>query len=71
MASSEPSLNRVTQFQAPMRNDIREAFRLSRIYAEGWNFARMDLPKKEITSNPYVSEPERTRWLDGYKKALS
>ena len=71
MASSEPSLNRVTQFQAPMRNDIREAFRLSRIYAEGWNFARMDLPEKEITSNPYVSEPERTRWLDGYKKALS
>jgi len=48
---------------------VTEAFRLSRIYAEGWNFARMGFPEKGITSNPYLTEPERTRWHEGYVKA--
>ena len=50
---------------------VKEAFRLSRVYAEGWNFARVTLSEKGITANPYVTEPERTRWREGYAKALS
>jgi len=70
-ALSENVLRHLYFKGAAMTNDVREAFRLSRIYAEGWNFARMDLPERGITSNPYVGEPERTRWLEGYAKALS
>ena len=50
---------------------VKKAFRLSRIYAEGWNFARTTLSEKGIISNPYLTEPERTRWREGYAKALS
>jgi hypothetical protein len=55
-----------------------EAFRLSRIQAEGWKAAR-ELPL--VTSdtfdsaaiealNPYKLAAERERWLAGFKSAL-
>ncbi len=47
------------------------AYRLSRAYAEGWNFARTADPNNGIASNPYAAEPERTRWNEGYAKAAS
>ena len=55
-----------------------EAYRLSRIQAEGWNAAHrisasiLDrLDRTQIESlNPYAGEPERTRWSAGFKSAL-
>lgn len=54
---------------------IAASFRLSRVYAQGWNAARR-LPAnartdpKTITAlNPYTSEPERTRWNQGFANA--
>jgi hypothetical protein len=51
----------------------KAAFRQSRIYAEGWNAARLLKPGAGrydvIASNPYQSEPERTRWNEGFAKA--
>jgi ribosome modulation factor len=49
------------------------SFALSRIYAEGWNAARrlgLKGDRAEIL-NPYMSEPERSRWLDGFTTALT
>jgi hypothetical protein len=55
-----------------------EAFRLSRVYAEGWNKARemsandqdnLD-PSRIAALNPYTSDPEKSRWSDGFKKAV-
>lgn len=46
----------------------KAAFRLSRIYAEGWNAARREYPDGRITANPYLTEPERTRWNEGFAK---
>lgn len=56
-----------------------EAYRLSRIQAEGWNAAHriaastLDaLDGAQIESlNPYASAPERTRWNAGFRSALS
>lgn len=55
---------------------MSDAFRLSRIYAEGWKMAnalssseREDLNARS-TRNPYASEPERSRWSEGFTKAL-
>jgi hypothetical protein len=56
-----------------------EAYRLSRIQAEGWNAARrftastLDrLETARIESlNPYASEPERARWRAGFTSALA
>ena len=47
------------------------AYRLSRAYAKGWNYARSADPKKGVAANPYVTEPEWTRWIEGYNKAES
>jgi len=50
-------------------------FRLSRIYAQGWNAAR-DLLKNGKDSgdadalNPYRVASERARWHEGFTKAL-
>jgi hypothetical protein len=49
------------------------AFRRSRIYAQGWSAAREPsirdvLPKGAV--NPYASEPEKSRWDEGYANAL-
>ncbi|HVT24965.1 MAG TPA: hypothetical protein VHD95_10085 [Rhizomicrobium sp.] len=65
---------------APRREDSASdgAFRLSRIYAEGWNAAR----KMPLTDgngfdeaggtilNPYKTEPQRSRWAEGFAKAM-
>jgi hypothetical protein len=49
------------------------AFRRSRIYAQGWNAAREpctgDVLPKDVV-NPYPSEPEKSRWDEGYANAL-
>jgi hypothetical protein len=55
------------------------AFRLSRIYAQGWNRAH-ELSVKDRAHvefcgaemlNPYAADPERSRWSDGFSKAFS
>lgn len=50
------------------------AFRLSRIYAEGWNKASQLQPSEtdelESELNPYTTEPEKSRWSDGFTKAI-
>lgn len=54
-----------------------EAYRLSRIQAEGWNAAHMidasALDKLDATQieilNPYPCDPERTRWRTGFTTA--
>lgn len=54
------------------------AFRLSRVYAQGWNRAHelsaedrdhVDLCGGEVL-NPYACEPERSRWSEGFAKAF-
>lgn len=54
------------------------AFRLSRVYAEGWNAAKkvpllgsceFD-PVGSAVPNPYATEPERSRWAEGFAKAM-
>lgn len=54
------------------------AFRLSRIYAEGWNAAKK-IPLTEGTDfdaahvvalSPYKTEPQRSRWIEGFTKAI-
>jgi len=55
-----------------------KTFKLSRIFAEGWNAAsRMSaeesdsLNARDIAAlNPYATEPERSRWSEGFAKAL-
>ena len=53
------------------------AYRLSRAYAGGWNKAhelsqgdrlQVDLCGMEAL-NPYATEPERSRWNEGFAKA--
>jgi hypothetical protein len=54
------------------------AFRLSRVYAEGWNAAHRlskdgsaDLDSRQVeTLNPYAAEPEKSRWSAGFAKAV-
>ena len=57
---------------------INIEFRLSRIYAEGWNAAH-ELSANESDGldlwhmaalNPYTVEPDRSRWSEGFAKAL-
>jgi hypothetical protein len=55
-----------------------KTFKLSRIFAEGWNAASRlsaeesdDLDSRGVAAlNPYVAEPERSRWSEGFVKAL-
>jgi hypothetical protein len=55
-----------------------KSFKLSRIYAEGWNAAsRLSAEESESLNardvaalNPYATEPERTRWSEGFLKGL-
>jgi hypothetical protein len=50
-------------------------FQRSRVFAQGWNAARIwslrtgPAAEKAMT-NPYSSEPERSRWAEGYAGAL-
>ena len=65
----------LTRVQAPSDG---EAYRLSRIQAEGWNAAhgmaasaldKLDETQIELL-NPYKSDPERMRWSTGFRSAL-
>ncbi len=57
-----------------------EDFRLSRIQAEGWNAARKFLTSgqtggqagdaKLAALNPHKADPERARWLAGFRNAM-
>ena len=54
------------------------AFKLSRVFAEGWNTARKFpaeardelTPKAVAALNPYADEPRKARWVEGFTKAL-
>lgn len=55
------------------------AFRLSRVYAQGWNKAhelsptdraQVDLCGADVL-NPYAAEPEHSRWSEGFAQAFS
>jgi hypothetical protein len=55
--------------------DTIDEFRFSRIYAQGWNKARSLVKDGNGSAdmadlNPYRSEAERTRWNEGFTKAL-
>jgi hypothetical protein len=59
------------------------AFRLSRLYAEGWNVANKlsseessDFDAQKMAAlNPYPVDPERAKWSEGFsafmKKSMS
>jgi hypothetical protein len=57
------------------RSSPEALLRFSRVYAQGWNVARTwslrtgPAAEKALT-NPYPSEPERSRWAEGYAAAL-
>jgi hypothetical protein len=50
------------------------AFRLSRLYAEGWNVANKltaeessDFDAQKMAAlNPYSEDPERAKWSEGF-----
>jgi len=46
-------------------------FQRSRVYAQGWNAARANsLGPAKAATNPYTSEPERSRWDEGHAGAM-
>jgi ribosome modulation factor len=53
-----------------------DSFRLSRIEAEGWNAARKYLTSGKTDDakiaglNPHKADPERARWLAGFRNAM-
>jgi hypothetical protein len=55
-----------------------KTFKLSRVHAEGWNAASRlsaeesdSLNSRDVAAlNPYATEPERTRWREGFVKGL-
>ena len=57
---------------------MTDSFRLSRVYAQGWNAAnglsmdeRDGLEQRCIEArNPFASDPERSRWSEGFMEAL-
>ena len=47
-----------------------QAFRASRILAEGWNAARANaLDTRPAAPNPYPPGPEHARWNEGFTQA--
>ena len=46
-----------------------ENFRLSLVYAKGWNAARSQSPGP-APANPFTTQPERDRWDEGYTGGL-
>ncbi|HEY0281185.1 MAG TPA: hypothetical protein VGC27_01010 [Rhizomicrobium sp.] len=53
-------------------------FKLSRVFAEGWNAASRltaeesdGLDQRGAALNPYANEPEKSRWSEGFAKALN
>jgi hypothetical protein len=57
---------------------IDNTFQLSRIFAKGWTAARAlpanddveDIRMRAVALNPYTKEPEKSRWSEGFIKAL-
>jgi len=52
-----------------------ELFQQSRIFAQGWNAARTSSLRTgpaavKAKTNPHASEPQRSRWEEGYAGAL-
>ena len=55
-----------------------DAYQLSRIHAEGWNAAREflsdslhDLDDSKIKAlSPHKADPERARWMMGFRSAV-
>jgi hypothetical protein len=52
-----------------------ELFQHSRVFAQGWNAARTwslrtDPAAAKAMTNPHTSQPERSRWDEGYASAL-
>ena len=55
-----------------------DAFRLSRVEAEGWNKAQSVMTDDALLANegrvlplnPYLTDPERARWRTGFTNAL-
>ena len=50
-----------------------DQFRQSRIYAQGWNAARawaLGPDAAKPAANPYTSEPDKSRWDEGYAGRL-
>ena len=50
-------------------------FRQSRIYAQGWNAARAwslghGPAAAKPATNPYTSEPDKSRWDEGYAERI-
>ncbi len=69
----------VKSLLAEVGAEATDAFRLSRIQAEGWNAAR-DIPAAQIAElndqsadalNPYTNDSERMRWSAGFHDALA
>lgn len=57
------------------RLSLDALFRHSRVYAQGWNVARAwslrtGPAAEQATTNPYTSEPEQSRWAEGYAAGL-
>jgi hypothetical protein len=58
----------------------RDDFRLSRVYAQGWNAAGKMTPAQRVTLErggiaalnpyPYADKAERERWAEGFGRAL-
>ena len=49
-------------------------FRQSRVYAEVWNAARALAGSDPVAAarlNPYRTEPEQSRWAEGFGAGLS
>jgi len=57
------------------RMSPEELFRHSRVFAQGWNAARTSPLRTgpavvKAMTNPYISEPQRSRWDEGYAGGL-
>lgn len=46
----------------------KTAFRLSRIYAQGWNAARKPRTDAKRAMAPYPADPERATWQRGFSE---
>jgi hypothetical protein len=78
--SSKPRSVRPQLTRAHLANGAGadQAYRLSRVQAEGWNAAKRAASKAPDISdsakidslNPYPADPERARWKAGFAYAL-
>jgi ribosome modulation factor len=62
-----------------MTTKANDDFRLSRIESEGWNTAQRYMAEKTgrpndiriAEFNPYRGDPARSRWVAGFRKAVT